>query len=52
MEAAMRSDSIRELKGEAFRRLTGAKGTLEPMAAALFAAKCKQKGSCPLEWCN
>jgi hypothetical protein len=40
----MRFDSVKELKGEAFRRLTGVhKSTFEAMAVVLFAAKCKQK---------
>jgi hypothetical protein len=43
-EAAMRFDSVKELKGEAFQRLTGVqKGTFEAMPTVLFAAKCKQK---------
>jgi hypothetical protein len=42
----MRFDSVRELKGEAFRRLTGVRrSTFEEMAALLFAAKCKQKAA-------
>jgi hypothetical protein len=45
-EAAMRFDSIKKLKGEAFRRLTGVqRSTFEEMAALLFAAKCKQKAA-------
>ena len=42
----MRFDSVKELKGEAFRRLTGVqRNTFEEMAALLFAAKCKQKAA-------
>jgi Helix-turn-helix of DDE superfamily endonuclease len=42
----MRFDSVRKLKGEAFRRLTGVqRSTFEEMAALLFAAKCKQKAA-------
>ena len=42
----MRFDSIKKLKGEAFRRLTGVqRSTFEEMAASLFAAKCKQKAA-------
>jgi Helix-turn-helix of DDE superfamily endonuclease len=42
----MRFDSVKELKGEAFRRLTGVKrNTFEEMAAVLFTAKCKQKAA-------
>jgi len=42
----MRFDSVKELKGEAFRRLTGVRrSTFEAMAALLSAAKCKQKAS-------
>src|SRR6516164_4902051 len=42
----MRFESVKELKGEAFRRLTGVhKGTFEVMAAVLCAAKCKQKAA-------
>ena len=42
----MRFDSVKELKGQAFRRLTGVeKSTFEAMAALLFAAKCKQKAA-------
>jgi hypothetical protein len=42
----MRFDSIKELKGEAFRRLTGVqRSTFEKMTALLFAAKCKQKAA-------
>jgi hypothetical protein len=42
----MRFDSIKELKGEAFRRLTGVqRGTFDAMAAVLFAAKCRQKAA-------
>jgi Helix-turn-helix of DDE superfamily endonuclease len=40
----MRFDSVKELKGEAFRRLTGVeRSTFEEMAALLFAAKRAQK---------
>jgi Helix-turn-helix of DDE superfamily endonuclease len=39
----VRFDSVKGLKGEAFRRLTGVwKSTFADMAAVLFAAKCKQ----------
>jgi Helix-turn-helix of DDE superfamily endonuclease len=42
----MTFESVKELKGEAFRRLTGVhKSTFEAMAAVLFAAKCKQKAA-------
>ena len=42
----MRFESVKELKGEAFRRLTGVhRSTFEAMAAVLFAAKCKQKAA-------
>jgi hypothetical protein len=42
----MRFDSVRELKGEAFRRLTGVqRNTFDEMAALLSAAKCKQKAN-------
>jgi hypothetical protein len=42
----MRFDSVKELKGETFRRLTGVRrDTFETMAAVLFAAKCKQKAA-------
>src|ERR1700730_14549559 len=42
----MRFGSVKELKGEAFRRLTGIqRDTFEEMAALLFAAKCKQKAA-------
>jgi Helix-turn-helix of DDE superfamily endonuclease len=42
----MRFESVKELKGEAFRWLTGVhKSTFEAMAAVLFAAKCKQKAA-------
>jgi hypothetical protein len=42
----MRFDSVKELKGEAFRRLTGVqRSTFEEMAAVLFTAKCKQKAA-------
>jgi hypothetical protein len=46
---------VKELKGEAFRRLTGVqRSTFEEMAAVLFAAKCKQKaaGGKPNTLCN
>jgi hypothetical protein len=44
--AAMRFDSVKELKGEAFRRLTGVqRSTFEKMTPVLFAAKCKQKAA-------
>jgi hypothetical protein len=39
----MRFDSVKELKGEVFRRLTGIqRNTFEAMAAVLSDAKCKQ----------
>jgi Helix-turn-helix of DDE superfamily endonuclease len=42
----MRFDSVKELKGEAFRRLTGVqRSTFEAMAALLFAAKRAQKAA-------
>jgi hypothetical protein len=42
----MRFDSVKELKGEAFRRLTGVqRSTFQVMTALLFAAKCKQKAA-------
>src|ERR1700720_2780038 len=42
----MRFDSVKELKGEVFRRLTGIqRNTFEAMAAVLFDAKCKQKAA-------
>ena len=42
----MRFDSVKELKGEAFRRLTGIqKNPFEAMAAVLSDAKCKQKAA-------
>ena len=42
----MRFDSLKELKGEAFRRLTGVqRSTFEEMTALLFAAKCKQRAA-------
>jgi DDE superfamily endonuclease/Helix-turn-helix of DDE superfamily endonuclease len=42
----MRFDSVKELKGQAFRRLTGVeRSTFEVMTALLFAAKCKQKAA-------
>ena len=42
----MRFDSVRELKGEVFRRLTGIqRNTFEAMAAVLSDAKCKQKAA-------
>jgi Helix-turn-helix of DDE superfamily endonuclease len=42
----MRFDSVKKLKGEAFRRLTGVqRSTFEEMAALLFAAKCKRKAA-------
>ena len=38
--------SVKELQGVAFRRLTGVRrSTFEDLAAALFAAKCKQKAA-------
>ncbi len=40
----MRFESVKELKGEVFRRLTGIqRNTFEAMAAVLSDAKCKQK---------
>jgi hypothetical protein len=45
-EATMRFDSVKDLKGEAFRRLTGIqRNTFEAMAAVLSDAKCKQKSA-------
>jgi hypothetical protein len=42
----MRFDSVKELKGEAFRRLTGVqRRTFDAMAAVLLAAKRKQKAA-------
>ena len=42
----MRFDSVKELKGEALRRLTGVqRSTFEEMAGLLVAAKCKQKAA-------
>jgi Helix-turn-helix of DDE superfamily endonuclease len=42
----MRFDSVKELKGGAFRRLTGVqRSTFVAMARVLFAAKCKQKAA-------
>jgi hypothetical protein len=42
----MRFDSVKELKGEAFRRLTGVqRSTFEAMVALLFAAKRAQKAA-------
>ena len=42
----MRFDSVKGLKGEAFRRLTGVqRSTFEAMVAVLFAAKCKPKAA-------
>lgn len=42
----MRYDSVKKLKGEAFRRLTGVqRSTFEEMAALLFAAKRAQKAA-------
>lgn len=42
----MRFDLVKELKGEAFRRLTCVRrSTFEEMAVMLFAAKCKQKAA-------
>jgi hypothetical protein len=39
----MRFDSVRKLKDEAFRRITGVqRGTFDAMAALLFAADLKQ----------
>jgi hypothetical protein len=46
MEATMRFDSLKKLKGEAFRRLTGVqRSTFEAMTALLFATKCKQRAA-------
>src|ERR1700730_16882413 len=46
MEATMRFDSLKELKGEAFRRLTGVqRSTFEAMAGLLFAAKRRPKAA-------
>jgi hypothetical protein len=46
MEATMRFDLLKELKGGAFRRLTGVqRRTFEEMTALLFAAKCKQRAA-------
>ncbi|MCI0598804.1 MAG: hypothetical protein L0Y60_04670 [Beijerinckiaceae bacterium] len=42
----MRSDSVKELKREVFRRLTGVQtGTFEEVAASHSAAKCKHKAA-------
>jgi Helix-turn-helix of DDE superfamily endonuclease len=42
----MRFDSVKELNGDAFRRLTGIqRNTFEAMAAVLSDAKCKQKAA-------
>src|SRR6202011_5237424 len=42
----MRFDSVKELRGESFRRLTGVKrNTFEEMTTVLFTAKCKQKAA-------
>jgi hypothetical protein len=42
----MRFDSVKELKGEVFQRLTGIqRNTFEAMAAVLSDAKCKQKAA-------
>ncbi|MCI0692871.1 transposase family protein [candidate division KSB1 bacterium] len=42
----MRFDSVKDLKGEAFRRLTGVqRGTFDAMVALLFAAKRAQKAA-------
>ena len=42
----MRFDSVKELKGEVFRRLTGIqRNTFEAMAVVLSDAKCKQKAA-------
>jgi len=39
----MRCDSVKELQGAAFRRLTGVRrSTFEDLAAVLFAAKCRR----------
>src|SRR2546429_1517503 len=44
--AAMRFDSVKKLKGEAFRRLTGVqRSTFEDMVGLLFAAKRRQKAA-------
>ena len=41
----MRFDSVKELKGEVTRRLTGIqRNTFEAMAAVLSDAKCKAEG--------
>lgn len=42
----MRCDSVKELQGAAFRRLTGVRrSTFEDLVVVLFAAKCKQKAA-------
>ena len=42
----MRFDSVKELKGEVFPRLTGIqRNAFEAMAAVLSDAKCKQKAA-------
>jgi Helix-turn-helix of DDE superfamily endonuclease len=42
----MRFDSVKELKGEAFRRLTGVqRSTFDAMSTLLFAAKRQQKAA-------
>jgi hypothetical protein len=42
----MRFDSVKKLKGEAFRRLTGVqRSTFEDMVGLLFAAKRRQKAT-------
>jgi hypothetical protein len=42
----MRFDSVKELKGEAFRRLTGVqRSTFDAMSTLLFAAKRRQKAA-------
>ncbi len=42
----MRCDSVKELQGTAFRRLTGVRrSTFEDLVVVLFAAKCKQKAA-------
>ena len=42
----MRFDSVKEMKGEVCRRLTGIqRNTFEAMAAVLSDAKCKQKAA-------
>ena len=42
----MRCDSVKELQGAAFRRLTGVqRSTFEAWWRLLFAAKCKQKAA-------